>query len=165
MSDRCTIDTPGRLCSSSIEEDTHSRCDCGAEGRPVERRTVLHHLKHDQLERANGDGYRFCPNPNCEVAYFDPRGAHFTLDDLRELVTVKTQADARPICYCFGFTEGCARKEIEKNGSTTIPAEISSLIKAGMCACEIRNPAGVCCLGEVNRTVTRLAAELASHVD
>ncbi len=61
-----------------------------------------------------------------------------------ELVTTKTQGDKRPICYCFGFSEGDARKEIERTGQSTIPATVSGLIKAGMCACEVRNPAGVC---------------------
>jgi hypothetical protein len=71
-------------------------------------------------------------------------------------VTAKTRGNQRPICYCFGFAEGDARGEIERTGSSTIPATISKLIKAGMCACEVRNPAGVCCLGEVNQTVERL---------
>ncbi len=107
----------------------------------------------------NGEAYRFCADPHCEVVYYGDSGTRFSVDDLRELVSAKTTGDRRPICYCFGFTEGDARKEIERIGQSMIPAQISKLIKAGMCACEVRNPAGVCCLGEVNRTVKRLSAE------
>ena len=30
------------------------------------------------------------------------------------------------------------------------------LIREGLCACEARNPSGMCCLGELNKTVNRL---------
>jgi hypothetical protein len=33
-----------------------------------------------------------------------------------------------------------------------------------MCACEMRNPAGVCCLGEVSQTVKRFSAQHKSSV-
>ncbi|MCA1604955.1 MAG: hypothetical protein LC775_05650 [Acidobacteria bacterium] len=142
-----------------------SRCiECGAEGRLVERQTILHHVKHDHLDRENGEAYRFCSNRDCEVGYYGDGGTRFTVDDLRELVTAKTKGDARPICYCFGFTEGDARKEIELTGRSSIPATISKLIKEGMCACEVRNPAGVCCLGEVNQVVKRVSDEYKSSV-
>jgi hypothetical protein len=104
----------------------------------------------------NSEAYRFCPDPNCAVVYFSESGTRFTVDEVRELVSAKTTSDRRPICYCFGFTEGDAREEITRDGTSKIPSQISQLIKAGMCACEVRNPAGVCCLGEVNRTVKRL---------
>ncbi|MCA1604756.1 MAG: hypothetical protein LC775_04610, partial [Acidobacteria bacterium] len=91
--------------------------------------------------------------------YYGDGGTRFTVHDLRELVTAKTKGDARPICYCFGFTEGDARREIELTGRSSIPTTISKLIKEGICACEVRNPAGVCCLGEVNRTMKRLMTE------
>jgi hypothetical protein len=38
-------------------------------------------------------------------------------------------------------------------GQCTIPARIAAEIRAGRCACAIRNPSGACCLGEVNRAV------------
>ncbi len=38
-------------------------------------------------------------------------------------------------------------------GQCTIPARIAAEIRAGRCACAIKNPSGACCLGEVNRAV------------
>jgi hypothetical protein len=134
-----------------------SRCKaCGTEGRSVQRQTVLHHVKHEQLSRVNVESYRFCAQPNCDVVYYGDKQTRFTVAELRELVSAKTDGDKRPICYCFDFIEGDARKEIEHTGRTMIPLQISNLIKSGMCACGVRNPAGICCLGEVNRTVTQL---------
>jgi len=167
MSDCCSLDRPGESCATVLTDQraTPHCTDCGTEGRPVERQTILHHVKHEHLERVNDEIYRFCPDPNCEVVYFGNGGTRFMNDDLRELVTAKTKGDHRPICYCFGFTEGDARKEIKRTGQSTIPATVSGLIKAGMCACEVRNPAGVCCLGEVNQTVKRLSAQHKSPVE
>ena len=163
MSDCCAVPGSTEACAIVVGEgntNADSRCStCEKEGRPVERQTVFHHVKHEQLDRVNGEAYRFCAEPNCPIVYYGDKGACFTVDDLRELVTTKTQGDKRPICYCFGFTEGDARDEIARTGTSTIPTTISRLIKSGMCACEVRNPEGVCCLGEVNRTVKRLSTE------
>lgn len=155
----CSMERSGESCATVLgDTNALTRCiGCGAEGRPVERQTILHHVKHEHLARVNGEAYRFCPDPNCAVVYFGESGTRFTVDEVRELVSAKTTGDTRPICYCFGFTEGDVREEITRDGTTKIPAQISQLIKAGMCACEVRNPAGVCCLGEVNRTVKRLS--------
>lgn len=166
MSNCSTVEST-ESCELVVNEGRSKRSSqcviCGSAGRPVERQTVLHHVRSDKLDRVNDqESYRFCPDPTCAIVYYGDAGARFTVDDLRELVTAKTDGDARPICYCFGFTEGDARTEIELSGHTTVPARISKLIKAGMCACEVRNPAGVCCLGEVNKTVKRL---LQAHVE
>ncbi len=161
MSDCCSIERPGENCATVLtDKSTTPQCvECGVDGRPVERQTILHHVKHEHLDRVSDEAYRFCADPNCEIVYYADSGARFTVDDLRELVSAKTTGDTRPICYCFGFTEGDARAEIERIGRSGIPATISRLIKAGTCACEVRNPSGACCLGEVNRTIKRLSAE------
>ena len=167
MSDCCGVERSGESCATvSSDKNAATRClDCGVEGRPIERQTMLHHLKNEHLDRVNGEAYRFCPDPNCAVVYYSESGIRFTVDDLRDLVSAKTTGDKRPICYCFGFTEGDARKQIACDGTSTIPTQISQLIKAGMCACEVRNPAGVCCLGEVNGTVKRLSAGYKASVE
>ena len=85
--------------------------------------------------------------------------------DLRIAVRLKTSTDLVPLCYCFGFEESHLREEITETGSTTVPERISRLIREGLCACDVRNPSGKCCLGEVKRTATRLmkAAEKRDH--
>ena len=48
---------------------------------------------------------------------------------------------------------GRLRDELASGGQCAIPTRIAAEIEAGRCACEIKNPSGACCLGEVNRAV------------
>lgn len=116
-------------------------------------------LKADLLEQAMTGTYGFCSARDCPVVYFEEQGSHrFTTDDLRVSVGVKASQDPIPLCYCFGFDESHIRDEISRTGTTTIPERISTLIREGLCAGESRNPAGACCLGEVNKAAKTLAA-------
>jgi hypothetical protein len=154
----CTTDTSVRKTSS--EDFSDQRCgNCKGQSRPVSRKTVLLMLKPDLLEHAMTGTYSFCSARDCPVVYFEEQGSRrFTTDDLRVIVGVKASVDPIPLCYCFGFDESHIRAEISRTGKTTIPETISKLIREGLCACEVRNPAGVCCLGEVTRAVKRLMA-------
>ena len=142
-------------------EFSSQRCkNCGGQGRPVSRKTVLLMVKPDFLEQAMTGTYSFCSARDCPVVYFEEEGRHsFSTDDLRTPVGVKTILDPIPLCYCFGFDVSDARAEIAATGRCLIPQRISALIKQGMCACPARNPSGACCLGEVNRSVQRLLTE------
>ena|SRR5438445_5387 len=147
----------------SANEVSTERCHgCGTQSRPVSRKTVLLMLRPPFLEDALSGTFSFCPDSDCRIVYFEEHGTRvFTTDDLRIVVGVKANSDPIPVCYCFGFDESHLREEISQVGNTTIPDRISSLIREGLCACEARNPSGVCCLGEVNRTAKRLKQKLA----
>ena len=107
--------------------------------------------------------YSFCSARDCSIVYFEGKGREpFTVDDLRIRVGVKVKDDPVPLCYCFGFDEIHIRDEIERTGNTRIPNKVSELVREGLCACEARNPAGMCCLGEVNKATKRLKLELAA---
>lgn len=144
------LDDPGRGCRK-----------CGGASRPVTRRTILLMLRQELLDEVGGNEYRFCPDPDCRVVYFaENSGRHFTTEDLRVRVGLKEREGEIPLCYCFGFDESDAREEITRTGQSSIPQRIAFLIRQGMCACPERNPSGACCLGEVNKAVARLAAEM-----
>ena len=148
-------------CDAKASATAESCRECSRQGTPVSRKTVLLMLKPHLLKQASTGKYRFCGAPDCSTVYFEENGHRaFTTDDLRVLVGVKAKTDPIPVCYCFGFDESHLRGEIGSTGRTTIPEEISSLIREGLCACDTRNPSGNCCLGEVNRTVKRLKQEL-----
>jgi len=155
------IDTSlGNASSESVSnDDPITRCtECKGKATPVSRKTVLLMLKSHLLEQAMLGSYSFCAASDCDVVYFEKQGGHsFATDDLRIRVGVKVKIDPIPVCYCFGFDESHIREEISTLGETTVPAKISKLIREGLCACDTRNPAGVCCLGEINRTVKRLS--------
>jgi len=149
---KMTKETPQNVCSG-----------CGEVGRIVARQTVAHHVKSQKLAEIKSDEYKFCPSEKCPTVYYSVSGEVFTTGDLRELVTSKSSGDYRPLCYCFGFTEGFVREEVERTGASSVPAQVSQFIKEKLCVCEIRNPAGACCLGEINRTVKSLSLALLSQ--
>lgn len=143
--------------------DEHTMCSsCGAQSKPVSRKTLLSMLKPQFLEEALNGSYRFCAARQCPVVYFEEQWTRvFTVDDLRIVVGVKASTDPIPLCYCFGFDESHLREDILQTGSTIIPERISHLIREGLCACDVRNPSGGCCLGEVNRAAKRLKEQSA----
>lgn len=101
--------------------------------------------------------YRFCPAPDCPTVYYSTDGAQcFTESDLRERVYQKHPHAADVfVCYCFRHTVGGLKVE---NGDAVLTA-INTGIRAGQCACDLRNPQGSCCLGNARAVVQRLAAQ------
>ncbi|HXG86610.1 MAG TPA: hypothetical protein VNI84_21510 [Pyrinomonadaceae bacterium] len=147
--------------ANTSKETPQNACGgCDETGRDVSRQTVVHHVKSEKLFSVGDEEYKFCSSQNCAVVYYAISGQTFMIDDARELVTSKTTGDARPLCYCFGFTEGFARQEIARTGESSVSKQVSRFIKEKLCSCEIRNPSGVCCLGEINKILKRLAAEI-----
>ncbi len=108
-----------------------------------------------QLPLAMPDtAYYFCDDPGCDVVYFpsNPEAPLFRRTDLWVRVGAKEKDDPIPVCYCFGFTRQDIAEEIRQTGRSTIADKIKAEVKAGNCACEVRNPSGKCCLGNVTRT-------------
>ncbi len=99
--------------------------------------------------------YYFCEARDCDVVYFalDSQAPIFRRGDLLVRVGAKAGADPIQICYCFGFTRQDIENEITKTGQSTVADRIAAEVKAGNCACEVKNPSGKCCLGDVTRVV------------
>jgi len=87
--------------------------------------------------------------------YFDPNGTVFAKSDLSVRVGVKEPEEPKPLCYCFGFTEAAIVEDVRQNGHATIPDAIKAQVKAGNCYCEVTNPQGSCCLGNVTAAVQK----------
>jgi hypothetical protein len=64
----------------------------------------------------------------------------------------------RPICYCFGESEGSMRSEIASGEGARVIERIREHIAAERCACDVRNPRGACCLADVIAAVKRIEA-------
>lgn len=87
--------------------------------------------------------------------YFDAEGRTFTTGDLRVPAWQKQTPGARTICYCFGENEADIRAKIELTGRSKAEARVRAHIQAGRCACQVRNPKGACCLGDITQIVER----------
>jgi hypothetical protein len=95
--------------------------------------------------------YYFCATEACPVVYFSGGGEQvFTVADVRERVHQKAPSDDSVfVCYCFRYTPKLLREEIRAEGYSQAVNSIKAGIRAGQCACEIRNPQGSCCIGNV----------------
>jgi hypothetical protein len=99
--------------------------------------------------------YYFCEASSCDAVYFplDTQAPLFRRDDLVVRVGAKEIEDPLLVCYCFGFTRQDIWDEIRRTGKSTVAKRITAEVEAGRCACEVKNPSGKCCLGDVTRTV------------
>jgi len=155
MSDCCSGKSPAEKAVTATAKAATNHCPrCGQPGRPVALQTLKHQVKPEHLETVETGPFNFCRTATCDVVYFD-RGTALTKADVRQRIGVKETQDPVPICYCFGFTEAMVAEEIRATGKCTIPQRITAEVKAGNCACEIRNPQGSCCLGKVSAAVKK----------
>lgn len=115
-------------------------------------------LTVNALARISGAPHRFCADPACEIVYFTAADT-FTVHDLRVPVWQKEPFGARMVCYCFGENETDIAREISEQGASRAVERVREHIAAGRCACELRNPRGACCLGDVIAAVKRVAHE------
>ena len=135
--------------------------NCGQKAATVDPITLKALLTAQGLRRGVPPNPRFCASANCPVVYFGG-SVIFTEADLVVPVHAKHPAhDDVPVCYCFGHTPASIRDEITRSGKSGAFATITADVKAGHCACEVRNPKGDCCLGDVLKTERRLMSELA----
>jgi hypothetical protein len=122
----------------------------------VEPATVKALLTSIALARFAASLFHFCAGPECGVVYFSDDGQVFRTADVRVAVWEKQPPGARTVCYCFGENEADMRREIERDGRTAAVERVRAHIAARRCACEVRNPRGACCLGDVMAAVKRL---------
>lgn len=141
------------------------RCpQSGTKGLAVDLLTVKALLCESALRSVGEGPYRFCADTSCAVVYFDDQGQVFNAADLRVPVWQKQPAGARRICYCFDENEASMAREFAETGRCDASLRVRNHIAAGRCACEVRNPRGACCLGDVMKTVARIEAQCASVV-
>jgi len=130
---------------------------CGEMGKPVSLATVGAMARTDvKAVKLSAQAYRLCRNLICPAVYFS-RGITIDKTELRVPVNFKEKIYQGPVCYCFDHTVASIRAEIQSSSRSTATEMITKEVKAGRCACEVKNPAGTCCLGEVIRVAKSFA--------
>jgi len=148
----CTIDGSARAAPIQCPQ-------CGKTGRSVERITVKALLRPEALARLSAPEHRFCATPECPVVYFG-REEVFDREELAVAVFQKQPPGARTVCYCFAISEADIRRELVESGHSSASERIARLVRADRCACEVKNPQGSCCLGNVAEATKGLATTL-----
>lgn len=145
---------------------SHTLCAyCGSNGAPVELLTVKALLSEIALRRLVPQQLYFCQQPTCSVVYFAADGQVYTSSDVRVPVWQKEPTGSRRICYCFDENEGSMLRELIETGRCGAVQRVREHIAADRCACEVRNPRGKCCLGDLMKAVARLEACCISEVE
>ena len=137
----------------------------GTRSKQVEMLTVKSLVRYLPLAMLPTQ-YYFCEAPGCDVVYFPlhPEAPTFHRADLCIRVGAKETDDPIPICYCFGVTRRDIVEEIARIGKSTVSSRIKAEVKAGNCACEVKNPSGKCCLGSITREVQQALQHVAARI-
>jgi hypothetical protein len=138
---------------------THACPVCSMRGKPVQGQTVKS-LLSVSLRELHEVKYLFCKTRTCPVVYFSPDSEQvFTVEQVRERVYQK-EPDNNAVfaCYCFRHSVGDIRAASPETRMSILD-DINTGIHTGQCACDLRNPQGSCCLGNVHGLFNLIAAQ------
>ena len=124
---------------------------CAEKGKAVPTLTVKS-LVRDHTRVPASASFSFCRTATCDVVYFSSEGT-FHKPDMKVREGIKETENPVPLCYCFDYSRGDVFRDIEAIGSTSLPDRIKTEVQAGFCACEVKNPSGSCCLGDIARAI------------
>lgn len=142
--------------SSETKRDSKRCPDCREKGQAVSTDTARHLVREERTEQLDGKDLMFCKTPTCSIVYYSPDGGPlFKKSDICVRVGLKETEDPVWVCYCFDISERQIREEIERTGKSTASKRIRMEVEAGNCECEIKNPLGRCCPGEVRAAEKR----------
>lgn len=141
-------------CCKNTKIEMDAECpSCKNKAKQVKLITVKSMLKPAALETLNANAqHYFCSTEDCDVVYFDTNHKTYLVSDIK--VAVHQKNDVAPICYCFDWTKEKINQYVEK-GLTPVD-HIRENIKENRCGCEVNNPQGSCCLGNVTKYIKKL---------
>ncbi len=146
------------LPSPTIQKKSGSEAlcpECGQKGKIVQGQTVKA-LLSVSLRLLEDTEYYFCRTPSCPLVYYSLDGkSTFTTSQVRERVYQKEpNAGDVFVCYCFRHTVA-EILHASPEERLALVHDINAGIQANQCACDLRNPQGSCCLGNVRRVMNQ----------
>ena len=128
-----------------------TRCPkCEQVGAVADRITLKALLTPDGLRRGIPKQPHYCATRECPVVYFDrEENVTFAEGELKVRVYAKHPDDAAiEACYCFAVNVGTM---CDAARARELREMVAREVQAGHCACEVKNPKGACCLGDLVR--------------
>ncbi|MDF1583786.1 MAG: hypothetical protein RQ733_09225 [Methyloprofundus sp.] len=125
----------------------HECPECHQYCKNISLKTIYHHVKFSENQAILAGDYYFCANKSCAVAYFLATGSLFPK---RLLISAQAIEEDR-LCYCFDISEAEYRAALEDGSAEMIKNFVIAQTKMALCACEVRNPSGQCCLATFKR--------------
>lgn len=149
-------------CCASKEQITESNdtefCpSCNTKGKKLKIITLKSMLKPSVLDSLNPSlTHYFCSTKDCDVVYFDTEKKLYLKSDVKVSVHQKDDSSTVPVCYCFRWTKEKIKKYEEQELSPKPLEHIRVNVKADRCGCEVNNPQGSCCMGNVTKYIKSL---------
>jgi hypothetical protein len=161
----CCTPTAADNGAKTVDSQTNHCPACNQKGKKADSITLKSMLNVSLLALRDVP-YLFCRTADCSVVYFSADGMQsFTKDQIRVPVHQKEpDDDTVPVCYCFRHSAASIRADLLATNQSTVIEEINEGIKAGQCACEVRNPQGSCCLGNVGAVVKQITLDVSVPV-
>ncbi len=149
----------------STNASTHGNTTCpicGGRGKAVKPVTIESLVEPSACKNlSTTDGFRFCPNPDCDTVYFNATaGATIGKSQVTVRIGQKEADPPRPVCYCFGHTAESIWDEVARTGNSDVFNQISTKCKEGLDRCPQTNPQGSCCLGNVRAAIKQAQTDL-----
>ncbi len=101
------------------------------------------------------DGFYYCKTSTCKVVYFR-NDEILTQADLSVVVGLKEGATPATVCYCFEWSKEKIRAQLQAKGETNALEDIKAKMENPGCSCEVLNPSGGCCLGDVAKAIKEI---------
>lgn len=133
------------------EDETAPKCPaCRAIGQPVGPATLDKQLEPGAAAGLAAASMNFCPNPTCDVAYFDAHGLRASTDALIEKIWPKSDDPQAVLCPCLGYTA----EQIMRDARSGDPTRVRQILAQGQShpqRCITATPYGRACAGEAQR--------------
>jgi len=119
---------------------------CAQNGFSVSRQTLLHQVCCPDNQAIAEDDYAFCANRDCSTGYF-------SASHIIPKVLLRAFQSNQPsmLCHCFDISEPAYRKALQFGSAAKLKAFVVQQTKNKLCACELRNPSGRCCLADFKK--------------
>ncbi|MGD0958261.1 MAG: hypothetical protein ABSB19_00490 [Methylomonas sp.] len=132
-------------CCPKPADKTLQKCpQCGDVCKPVGIRTLYHQVKFPDNQAIGNAAYFFCPAPLCPIGYFSETGNTIRKQDLR----IWPEIQRGMLCYCFDIDAEHFLSAAKTGDAISIKEFVRQHTQSGDCACEIKNPSGLCCLAK-----------------
>ena len=133
---------------------------CGEKAKGVLAKTLDALLTEQVKENLSClDSFYYCTTSTCKTVYFRDETI-LTQKDINVVVGLKEGARPATVCYCFEWTKEKITEELLKTGETIALTDIQNKMEKLGCACEVLNPSGGCCLGDVTQEIKVIKKKL-----
>ena len=147
----------GVCCLISEVTEAPPRADCPESvtiSRKIQHRTIERMVKPELVDKILASQYYYCAASACPIVYFSQDGtSKFTTEDLLVAVFAKDPGKDVYVCYCYDWTRSRIENEIRETGVSTASRKVAEKVRASLCECDIKNPKGTCCLGDISAYV------------